>query len=234
MASDLGGPSKGLLGIFGVLLFGSSIASVVLGAITLLRYINVPYDFGQFSLYAASIALITIGGLLLITLIVGVIGALNDNENLRLVTLVLVFLLFSALAVIGAWSMTLVKTNRLQRGIDEDIDYSNKMYANNSDAQKKRVDDLNAQYNCCGRNNYTDFQVGSLPASCCKTKDCDPKNVESIHQKGCSSSNYPSEKVEKVFRMSIISLACAGAVLFGLILYGVLMKHTRGYVAVNH
>ncbi|CAF0980357.1 unnamed protein product [Didymodactylos carnosus] len=233
--------SISLGGIFAVLLLGSTITTVVYGSLTLVKFIHIPYNFGQFSIYAASIALIAIGGLLLFTLIFGIIGVSLHNGNLRLLTLVLAFLLFCALAIIGVWSMVLVKTNGLQLSINNDIIDLNKLYREKPNAAKK-IDYLNENYQCCGA--ITDDKkelenVSGLPVSCCITPECKTKKVleasDGIYQKGCIDSSYRSEKVDRVFILSIVSLACAGAVLLGLIFYGIVTKKAReGYATVNH
>jgi len=113
--NDLDPVSKGILAIFVALLLGSGITSVVYGAVLLIRYMGIPYTFGMFSVYCASIALICIGGLIIITLLVGVLGAWKDHANFRIVALVLAIFLFISLAVIGTWAMIIFKTDRLQK-----------------------------------------------------------------------------------------------------------------------
>jgi hypothetical protein len=88
-------------GAFAVFTLGSGIVSLVYGIFLLIRYIGIEYNYGVFNLYVTSIVLVVIGGLLILTVLLGVIGALRDVANLRLVTLVLLFLLFAALGKIN-------------------------------------------------------------------------------------------------------------------------------------
>jgi choline-glycine betaine transporter len=57
----------------------------------------IEYNYGAFNLYSISILLIVVGGLLIITVFLGIIGALKDVSNVRVVTLVLLFILFAIL-----------------------------------------------------------------------------------------------------------------------------------------
>ncbi len=59
---------------------------------------GIEYNYGSFNLYLISILLIVVGGLLIITVFLGIIGALKDVSNLRVVTLVLLFILFAILS----------------------------------------------------------------------------------------------------------------------------------------
>jgi len=121
MAVEIDGTSKGLLGAFAVFALGSGIASLVYGVLLLLRYISTEFNYGIFNLFTTSILLIVVGSLLIITVLLGVIGALKDLSNLRLVTLILLFILFAILTAVGVWAMVSFKTGRLQKSIDADI-----------------------------------------------------------------------------------------------------------------
>jgi choline-glycine betaine transporter len=84
-------------GAFAVFTLGSGIATLVYGVFLLLRYIGIEFNYGVFNLYTLSIVLIVVGSLLIITVILGVIGALKDTSNLRMATLGLLFILFAVL-----------------------------------------------------------------------------------------------------------------------------------------
>ncbi len=86
------------LGAFAVFALGSGIASLIYGVLLLLKYMSIEYSYGSFNLYILSILLIVVGGLLIITVILGIIGALKDVANARLVTLILLFILFAVLS----------------------------------------------------------------------------------------------------------------------------------------
>ncbi len=86
-----------ILGAFAVFALGSGIASLIYGVLLLLRYISIEYNYGIFNLFSTSILLIVVGGLLIIAVLLGVFGALKDISNVRLVTLVLLFILFAIL-----------------------------------------------------------------------------------------------------------------------------------------
>jgi hypothetical protein len=86
-----------ILGTFAVLTLGSGIASLIYGILLLLRYLAIEYNYGIFNLFITSIVLIVVGGLLIITVILGVLGALKDAGTFRLITMVLLFLLFVVL-----------------------------------------------------------------------------------------------------------------------------------------
>jgi len=139
MAAEIDGTSKGLLGAFAVFALGSGIASLIYGVLLLLRYIAIDYNYGAFNLFSTSILLIVVGGLLIITVLLGIIGALKDVSNLRLVTLVLLFILFVILAAVGIWGMIVFKTDRLQASINKDIPgFMSGKYGELSDDFKKK------------------------------------------------------------------------------------------------
>ena len=58
---------------------------------------DIPFNYGVLNLYAISILLIVVGILLIITVILGILGALKDKSQIRLSTLVLLFILFAIL-----------------------------------------------------------------------------------------------------------------------------------------
>jgi len=237
MATEIDGTSKGLLGAFAVFALGSGIASLIYGVLLLLRYMPVEYNYGAFNLFSTSIVLITIGGLLIITVLFGIIGALKNVSKLRLVTLVLLFILFAVLAVVGVWGMIAVKTNRLQNSIDDDIKNFVK-HGELPEAIKKHADYLHRHYNCCSV--YTKYSDRAndvvIPETCCIEKDCgiNPNNpAQRYFENGCSSV-YFDTKSKTVFCLAILALAAAGAVLIALILYGILSQRARGdYAAVS-
>jgi len=229
------------LGIFAILVLATGITSVVYGSVLLIRYIGIPYSFGIFSLYCASIALICIGGLIIITLLLSVIGALKDNGNLRVVALVLAVLLFISLAVIGTWAMVIYKTNRLHQSIDNEWKDLNLRYHKNDEKQRAKVDWLNNHHNCCGTSDFTnEFKDGNVdyPTSCCLVPGAECQ--KSIHdktptnyKKGCASI-YRETKLRVVYQLAIISLASAGAMLLAIILYSILTKRAgAGYAVVS-
>ena len=128
-----------ILGAFTIFTLGSGIVSLVYGISLLIRYIDIEYNYGGFSLFTTSIVLIIVGGLLIVTALLGILGALKDISTLRMVTLILVFLLFATLgknkierkiflvyllllAVIGTWSMVEFKTGSLKKDIESNIE----------------------------------------------------------------------------------------------------------------
>jgi len=237
MAAEMDGTSKGLLGAFAVFTLGSGIASLIYGIYLLIRYIGIEYSYGYFNLFTISIVLIVVGGLLIITVILGVIGALRDVSNLRMATLVLLFLLFVVLAVIGGWGMFSFKTGQLQRSIDDDVKKLNQNYNGLSDADKKRADYLNQHYNCCGSYSAYDEKADNrgIPESCCVMPSCarNTNNAPQYYEKGCASVYYQT-KSGVIYCLAILALAAAVAVLLGLIFYGVAYQRARaGYAAVS-
>jgi len=233
--NDLDPVSKGILAIFVALLLGSGITSVVYGAVLLIRYMGIPYTFGMFSVYCASIALICIGGLIIITLLVGVLGAWKDHANFRIVALVLAIFLFISLAVIGTWAMIIFKTDRLQKSIDVDIKNLYMNYHTKSD-QRDKVDWLNKHHQCCGTTELNE----KVPTSCClvpTSNDCGKNplsDAQTYYQKGCALI-YKETKSKVVYQLDIVTLACAGAMLLAIILYSILTKRAReGYANVPH
>lgn len=75
----------------------SGIASLIYGVLLLLRYMGIQYNYGIFNLFSTSILLIVVGGLLIIVVILGVLGALKNKSQIRLVALILLFILFAIL-----------------------------------------------------------------------------------------------------------------------------------------
>jgi len=225
-------------GAFAVFTLGSGITSLIYGIFLLIRYMGIEYNYGVFNLFTTSIVLIVVGGLLIISVLLGVVGALKDVANLRLVTLVLLFLLFAILAVVGVWAMVSFKTGQLQRSIDMDIQNLNKNYDSLSEDLKKKANYLNQHYNCCGSYATYDTKANNqgIPDSCCVLPNCAENTVNNspkYFEKGCASV-YFQTKSGVVFHLAILALAAAGAVLLGLILYGVVSQRARaGYAAVS-
>jgi hypothetical protein len=236
MAAEIDGTSKGLLGAFAVFALGSGIASLIYGVLLLLRYMVIEYNYGAFNLYSISILLIVVGGLLIITVFLGIIGALKDVSNLRVVTLVLLFILFAILTVIGVWGMVSFKTGRLQQSID--TDFKTLAEAKSPDADtKKRVDYLHQTYNCCTVYSTSESRSNDLiPDSCCIVPGCADTTVygsKRYFENGCGSV-YFGKKAVAVFHSAILVLVAAGLVLFALVFYGVVSQRARaGYAVVS-
>jgi len=241
MANEMDRPPASILGIFVALLLGSGIVSLAYGVFLLLRYIAIEYNYGVFNLYTTSIVLIAIGGLLIVTVLIGTIGALRNHASLRLVALLLAILLFIALAVMGVWTMVIYKTGQLQRSVEMDIKRLNEKYKDLDPMFKKKADYLNKHYNCCGtyalRDGYVNADAEGLPESCCIVPGTgcgqNPLQDKSKYfEKGCASVYYET-KSKTVFQLSIVTLALAGAVLLGIFLYGFIFQRARGYSAVS-
>jgi len=238
MAVEIDGTSKGLLGAFAVFALGSGIASLVYGVLLLLRYISIEFNYGSFNLFSISILLIIVGGLLIITVLLGIIGALKDLSNLRLVTLILLFILFAILASVGIWGMISFKTGRLQTSIDDDIKRFKDRYEDLTVDLKKQADYLNRHYNCCGVYATYDTRANDvgIPESCCIAPGCGENplhNAPKYFEKGCASV-YFETKAKAVFHLAILTLAAAGLVLLALVLYGIVSQRARaGYAVVS-
>jgi len=236
MANEIDGPSKGLLGAFAVFTLGSGIASLFYGVLLLIRNVSIEFNYGPFNLFPTSILLIVVGGLLIITVILGIFGAIKDVSNLRLVALVLLFILFLILAVVGVWAMVSFKTGRLEANINSDIRPLNESIKNLSPELQKKAEYLAQKYNCCAsymsaydpNANYNDLQD-----ACCVGSGCTNYSGSKTLKPGCASVYY-NEKSKDVFCLAILTLAAAGAALIGLILYGVISQRARaGYAAVS-
>jgi len=238
MTVEMDSASKGVLGGFAVLTLGSGLVTLVYGVLLLLRYMGIEFNYGIFNVYTISIVLIVVGGLLILTLLLGVLGAVKDQTNLRMFTLVLLFLLFAVLAILGVWTMVSFKTGQLQRSIELDIQNLNDNYDKNTPALKNKADYLNTKYNCCGSYSNYDAKVDGkgIPESCCIVKGCaaDTLNNEAKYfPKGCASV-YFNTKSGVVFNIAIVALATAGAVLLALVFYLVVYQRARaGYAAVS-
>ncbi|CAF1379830.1 unnamed protein product [Adineta steineri] len=236
MSTEIDGPSKCLLGVFGAFTLGSAIATLGYGIVLLYRYLPIEHNYGDFNLYMASIVLIAVGGLLLIALLLGVFGALKDISNLRLVTLVLLLIFFITLASVGIYGMVSHKTGRLQTSIDKEI----KDYSKNKDLSspiQKKINYLNKNYNCC--TSYDDYKSGifdGIPESCCLVPDCTDQpeyNNNKYFDRACTAVYY-DYKSKEVFYIAIVTLVAAGVILLALILYGGLTQRARsGYAAVS-
>jgi len=239
MAVEIDGTSKGLLGAFAVFVLGSGIASLVYGIFLLLRYVGIEFNYGNFNLFSISILLIVVGGLLILTVVMGVIGALKDLAKVRLVTVILLFILFAILAVVGVWGMISFKTGRLAQSIDLDIKRLNEQKDSNlNEMNKKKADYLNRKYNCCGVYSTYDTRASdvAIPESCCITPGCGGgstmSNTPQYFENGCATV-YLKTKAAAVFHLSILALVAAGLVLLALIIYAVLSQRARaGYAVV--
>jgi len=239
MAAEIDGTSKGLLGAFAIFALGSGIASLAYGVFLLLRYIGIEHNYGIFNLFSTSILLIVVGGLLIITVILGIVGALKDISNVRLVTLVLLFILFAILAAVGIWGMVSFKTGRLQKSIETDMQrFTTGKHSELSDDLKAKADYLHRHYNCCGVSGTSDTRANDvgIPESCCIVPNCGNNpltNSPRYFEKGCASVYYET-KSKAVFHLAILALAAAGVLLIALILYGVVSQRARaGYAAVS-
>lgn len=238
MAVEIDGASKGLVGAFVVFTLGSGIATLAYGVLLLLRYLGIEYNYGIFNLFSTSILLTVVGGLLIITVLLGVLGVLKDIANVRLVTLVLLFISFAILAGVGIYGMVSYKTGRLQKSIELEVDRLNKNYKDSSPDLKKQADYLNQNYNCCGSYSTYDARANGvgIPESCCIVPGCGSEplnNKQAYFEKGCASV-YFETKATAVFHLAILALAAAGAVLLALIFYAVISQRARGgYAAVT-
>jgi len=239
MPAEIDGPSKGLLGAIAVLTLGSGIASLVYGICLLINNMAIEHNYGVFNLFMTSIVLIVVGGLLILTIILGIIGAVKDISKLRLVTLVLLFLLFVVLAVVGVWAMVSFKTGQLQKSIESDIKNINHKSNDLPQQFKDKADYLNRHYNCCGTFGSDDEAAnyqGQYPDSCCIVPGCGEisgNNPSKYFQKSCGRV-YFDFKSKIVFYLAILTLAAAGAVLIALILYAVVSQRARTeYAAVS-
>jgi lysylphosphatidylglycerol synthetase-like protein (DUF2156 family) len=85
------------LGAFVVFVLGSGITTLVYGILLLLRYLAIQYNYGIFNLFLTSIVLVVVGGLLILTVFLGVYGVWKDLSSVRLVTLVLVLIIVVAM-----------------------------------------------------------------------------------------------------------------------------------------
>jgi len=240
MATEMDGTNKGLLGAFAVFTLGSGIASLAYGVLLLLRYMTIEYNYGSFNLFATSIVLIIVGSVLIITVLLGVFGALKDVSTFRMVTLVLLFLLFIVLAVIGVWTMVSFKTGQLQKSIDNDVKDLSKSRKELTPQLLKKADYLNRNYNCCVSNiSLTDNNAneGGLPDSCCIIPGCGENPVNNqpryFEQGGCAPAYYKTKSVA-VYHLAILTLGAAGATLIGLIIYALIFHRARvGYAMVS-
>ncbi|CAF3023599.1 unnamed protein product [Rotaria sp. Silwood2] len=149
MAAEIDGTSKGLLGAFAAITLISGIVSLVYGIFLLIQNVGVEYNYGAISLFTISIILIVVGGLLIITVLLGVLGALKDISTVRLVSLVLLFILFVVLVILGAWAMVSFKTGRLEKSIGLDINRLKDKLTELTPILKKETAFLNEHYNCC-------------------------------------------------------------------------------------
>jgi len=240
MAGEVDGTSKGLLGGFAVFTLGSGLASLIYGIFLLIRYVGLEYNYGIFNLFTTSIVLIVVGGLLILTVLLGVIGALKEISNLRVATLVLLFALFATLAGVGVYGMVSFKTGRLQKSIDNDIQLLTETKGGEKlpEHLKQKADYLNRHYNCCG--SYASYDArgddSGIPESCCVVPGCGNNPVHNSPKyfvKGCASVYFETKSVA-VYHLAILTLAAAVAVLIALVLYGVVSQRARaGYASVS-
>lgn len=239
MTGEVDGASKGLLGAFVVFVLGSGITTLVYGILLLLRNLAVQYSYGAFNLYLASIVLIVIGGLLILTVLLGVYGVWKDLASVRLVALVLALIVVVGLVGIGAWSMFIMRSGRLQNSIDADVRSLNTNYKGLKGEDQARADFLNRHYNCCGSyESYTDVTItDGVPDSCCIVQGCKANAYSDVGQyfeKGCRAV-YSQAKAKEIFQLSVVTLATGGATLLGLILYAVIYQRRAhaGYAGVS-
>ncbi|CAF3824094.1 unnamed protein product [Rotaria sordida] len=232
MAAEIDGTSKGLLGVFAACTLISGIVSLVYGVLLLIQNLHVGVYFGVINLFTTSIILIVVGGLLIITVVLAVSGALKDISKLRLVSLVLLSVLFVVLVIVGVWAMASYKTGRLEKSIGADI----KLFRDRSDKSSsdftKQADYLKKHYNCC-----IVYDSNTGPTQTPETRCVDlsiNENADKNDLKDACANAYFDKKSNDVFRLAILTLATAGVVLIGLLLYGVVCQRARaGYAAVS-
>ncbi|UJR37311.1 hypothetical protein I4U23_030019 [Adineta vaga] len=236
MSAEIDGTSKGLLGGFTALTLGSGLATLGYGIFLLYQNFGFTYNYGDFNLFIASIVLIVVGSLLIITLLLGVLGALKDISNLRLATLVLLFILFVVLAVVGAYGMVLYKTGRLNKSISDEIKDLNINYNNSTAEAQAKANALNNKLFCCGYFNEFDplADYKGAPRSCCISEDCEYKpDNKHYHERSCAIV-YSETKTKTVFCVAVLTLIVAGVILLALVLYAGLSQRAReGYAVVS-
>ncbi|CAF0930017.1 unnamed protein product [Adineta ricciae] len=230
------GASKGLLGGFAAFTLGSGLATLGYGIFLLYRHFGFGYNYGDFNLFIASIVLIAVGSVLILTLLLGVLGALKDISHLRLATLVFLFISLVILATVGVYGMVLHQTGRLQKSTTDEINNLNVNYKNISDQLKTKADALNKYYQCCGffnEYNPSEYYDGA-PDSCCADSDCTTNSSKKRYYEKACASIYFEAKGKIVFYVSVFALIAAGVVLLALILYAGLSQRAReGYAAVS-
>ena len=159
-----------VLGAFVLFVFGSGLVTLIYGVRALLQYLPVEYHYGMLNLFNLSIVLIVLGGLLIIAVILGVVGALKDVAKVRMVALALIFIVLlsfgkaswsrrcssangflSPLVLIGSYTMYMWKTGRLQHSVEEDMKSISTKYAELPKELQAKADYVNQVGQCRGK-----------------------------------------------------------------------------------
>jgi len=147
----------------------------------------------QTSEYMAIIFLLIISGaLVLLTGVLGCIGAIQKNQKMLTVYFVLLVIIFLAEFVAGIVAYTYRES--IETKLTEDLkSHLNKNYnRTNYESLTKATDKMQQTFQCCGVEDYLDWQDSyfikqknekelKTPTSCCKTPSDD-----------CSKSDHPS------------------------------------------
>ncbi|CAM4841440.1 unnamed protein product [Rotaria magnacalcarata] len=234
MATEIDGTSKGLLGTFVIFTLGSGLASLVYGILLLFQNMGVNYNFGSINLFMTSIVLITVGGLLIITVLLGVFGALKDVSPLRLATLVLLFLLLVVLAVVGVWGMVSYKTGGLEKSIDRDFQLLKEATDATKIDIKKKAEYLNKKFNCCISYPPDANSEGEQQANSCIEPDAGGTIEYKSEMNAACATVYFQTKSKTIFCLAILTLASAGAVFLAILIYALIFQRARaGYTGCN-
>ncbi|RDD39606.1 Tetraspanin-11 [Trichoplax sp. H2] len=185
--------------------------------------------------FTAAHLAITAGIVIVITGILGCIASVRSSKALTIVFISLVFLIISL--EITTSVITLVYKNRIQKTIKENMEVELKqsydLLSNDPHIKKitKGFDLMQKTYDCCGSNNYTDWEnsrwhsmleVDNLralvPISCCKSQFDNQCNIHlnSIHTVGCKGT-YSTVIDSHLLLIAFFSMAIASLQLLCLI-----------------
>ncbi|XP_075708274.1 CD63 antigen [Rhinoderma darwinii] len=224
---------KYLLFVFNFLFWICGCALIGLGIYVLVQMHN-PQVFKDASSFGAPIVIIVVGVIIFFISFFGCCGAVK--ENYCMVTTFAVFLVLIFLVEIAAAIAGYVYRDQLKDAFTDTIKDGLSKYNTTADA-KKGIDDLQKEFQCCGINNFTDWQnydpfknKQQVPDSCCKefAVDCG-KNLSGIYTVGCVP------KIETLLRKNIgivagVALGIAFFEVLGIVFACCLMKGIRsGY-----
>ncbi|XP_031557196.1 tetraspanin-9-like [Actinia tenebrosa] len=178
--------------VFGLILLGIGIW----GELTMSDYFELAM-LDNYGINTGPRLLIAVGAIITVVSFFGCCGAWKENRCMLIIFLVLLVILL--VLEIAAAAVAYNNKDKLKKDLAKEIKSKIEKYK----ARDRDVDDFQEKLNCCGANDYKDWNVNveykqnlSVPDSCCKkvTKACgknalspvaNNKTLENINQRGC-------------------------------------------------
>ncbi|KAJ3649329.1 hypothetical protein Zmor_021079 [Zophobas morio] len=163
--------AKYLLLVFNFIISVCAITLIVFGIIYYMQEnhgVNVFSDIG--SVFSLGILAMCVGVIILFIAAFGCCGALHQNTCLLTIYASILIILFALQLAVGV--LALVKI------IDENDffvfvrDILRELFDSEDTEDIKSFRSIQSQFECCGVNNYTDYDTPPYPSSCCGRTNC--------------------------------------------------------------